>query len=106
MRSHTLMMTPKMGSLTTECQQLLENEQICQELDARQSKIKIEAEQDWQAWSQWDKRRVILVCKYKESTHKAQHSNTDYCQAVSIKQPLNSQMQAATITRHQDLCMR
>ena len=54
------------------------NKQIRQDLKARQRKRKIEAKQDQQTWSQWDKRRLVLVGEYDDATQTAQHPNTDY----------------------------
>ena len=54
------------------------NEQIHQELDARQRKRKIEAEEDRQAWSQLDQRRAVLVQRYNKSTQEAHCPDTDY----------------------------
>ena len=53
------------------------NEQIWQELDARQRKRKIEAEEDRQAWSQWDQRRFVLVQRYNNYT--AENATLDLC---------------------------
>ena len=54
------------------------NEKIWQELDARQRKRKIEAEDNQQAWSWWDQRQAVLVQRYDNSTQEVQRPNTDY----------------------------
>ena len=55
-------------------------EQIHQELDARQRKRKIEAQQDQLAWSHWEKRKAVLVQRYCKSTQATQRpdNRTEY----------------------------
>ena len=78
MRSHPLVTTPKMGSLTTECRYLLEMSKFAKNQMQDRGKEKLKLNKTRQAWNQWDKRRVVLVGKYNEATQEAQRLDTDY----------------------------